>query len=175
MNRLIHHGFIICDIRKWQEVGGRAGRREEPSGGINLRLISCTWSLTLMPRPQLLLPFVMFFFHNSSTFAKVLEVINTPGLGRLVSELPSPDGTRTGLFTPDNASKDTLLEFSFVHHELQAFLSHRNVGERLFTMPQATSKQLHHLRSLTVPQGWRPGEAASWRPLSVSLFTSCIL
>lgn len=67
----------------------------------------------------------MFFFHNSSTFAKVLEVINTLGLGRLVSELPSPDGTRTGLFTPDNASKDTLLEFSFVHQELQAVSQER--------------------------------------------------
>lgn len=76
MNRLIHPGFLICAIRKRQEMGGRAGRREEPSGGTNSKLISCTWSLTLMPRPQLLLPFVMFSFHNSSTFAKVLEVMH---------------------------------------------------------------------------------------------------
>lgn len=40
MNGLLHHGSIICDIRKWQEMGGRAGRREEPSGVMNLKLIS---------------------------------------------------------------------------------------------------------------------------------------
>lgn len=121
MNGLIHHGIKICDIGKWWETGGRAQWEGMPCGGLNLKLLSCTGSLSLLPHASCCFPLPYFstilFLPCKKSKSSMLR------LKHFDTELIFPDETRIGLFISDRASKDKPLKSSLVHPWAVGFLT----------------------------------------------------